>query len=97
MNEKLECFNKLIESRWFSQVRDLPVGPDLLKILRSPGVSITEREFKWQLADAILERRYSVEEYERLTDLDFDSREEVAMDLTELWRLVFGAEPIARP
>jgi len=97
MIDKLEAFNKLIESRWFSQIRDLPVGSDVLKILRSPSAAITEREFKWQLADAILERRYSIEEYEQLTDLDFENREEVAMDLTELWRQVFGAEPIARP
>ena len=97
MTNELEKFNNLIKNRWFSQVRDLPTGSDVLKILRSPGAVITEREFKWQLADAILARRYSIEEYERLTDLEFESRDEVAMDLTGLWRRIFGAEPIARP
>lgn len=97
MIEKLPEFNSLISERWFSQMRDLPVEEDLLKILRSPHAKITEAEFKWYLADAILNRRYSVEEYERLTDLDFETSEEVAVDLTKLWRLVFKGDPVATP
>lgn len=97
MTEKFQVFTSLISERWFTQMRDLPVEEDLLKILRGPSAKITEAEFKWYLADAILNKRYSVEEYERLTDLDFETRDEVAADLAELWHLMFKGAPITTP
>lgn len=95
--EKFELFRSLINERWFSQMRDMPVGSDLLKIVRSPSAKITEIEFKWHLADAILNERFSVGEYEKITDLDFETREEVAADLAQLWQQIFEDEPIALP
>ena len=97
MGNKFEAFSSLIGERWFSQIRDLPVAPDLLKIVRGPLAKITEAEFKWHLADAILNRRFSIEEYERLTDLDFETREEVAADLSQLWQQMYKDEPIELP
>jgi hypothetical protein len=97
MTNKADAFKALLGSRWFSQIRDLDVGHDVRQIIRDPSAAVTEAEFKWHLADAILNQRFSVEEYERLTDLDFETREEVAADLMELWRLVFGDVPIALP
>jgi hypothetical protein len=97
MCNKFESFRSLINERWFSQMRDHPVDTDLLKIVRSPLAPITEIEFKWHLADAILNKRFSVEEYERITDLDFETCEEVAADLAQLWQQVFKGEQIALP
>lgn len=97
MTEKYEAFRSLLSKRWFSQIRDLDVAHDVRQTIRSPHATLTEAEFKWHLADAILNKRFSIEEYERLTDFDFETREEVAEDLAQLWRLVFGDEPIALP
>jgi hypothetical protein len=97
MSDKAEAFKTLLKKCWFSQIRDLDVGSDMQKIIRSPYGPLTEAEFKWHLADAILSKRFSIEEYERLTDFDFETREEVAEDLAQLWRLVCGDEPIALP
>jgi hypothetical protein len=97
MSDKQSEFRSIISSRWFSQIRDLDAGSDVLKTVRNPRGSITESEFKWHLADAILNKLFSVEEYERLTDLDFDTREEVADDLMRLWRLMFDGEAVALP
>ena len=90
-------FGASIRSYWLCEGRDQHVGSDLLEYMRNPLAKITEPEFKWHLADAILNKRFSVEEYERLTDLDFESREEVAADLAQLWQLVFKDAPIELP
>jgi hypothetical protein len=97
MTNNVEAFKSLLANRWFSQIRDLDVGHDVRQTIRSPYATVTEADFKGHLADAILNKRFSVEEYERLTDFDFETREEVAADLIKLWRLVFGDEPIALP
>lgn len=97
MTDKAAAFKSLLADSWFSQIRDLDVGHNVRQTIRSPYATLTEPEFKWHLADAILNKRFSVEEYERLTDFDFETREEVAADLAQLWGLVFGQEPIAMP
>lgn len=94
MSDAPDAFRALLKSRWFSQIRDLDVGRDMRQIIRASSAPISEAEFKWCLADAILNHRFSVEEYERLTDLDFETRADVAADLSHLWRLVFGDESI---
>lgn len=94
MTNSIDAFKSLVGECWFSQIRDIDVGSDLRKIIRHPQGLITEADFKRHLVDAILNKRFSVEEYERLTDLDFETREEVAADLTQLWWLTFGDEPI---
>lgn len=94
---KLAEFRSILAKCWFSQIRDAGSGADMLKMVRHPQGPMTEAEFKWHLADAILNKRFSIEEYERLTDFDFETREEVAEDLAQLWRQVFGDEPIALP
>lgn len=40
----------------------------MLKLVRSDQAKITESEFKWYLADAIINKRFSMEGYEKLTD-----------------------------
>lgn len=92
-----EQFKSDIQTYWLGDGRDLQVGSDLRAYLRNPHAPLPEQEFKRLLADSILNKRFSVEEYERLTDVDCETREEVAEDLAQLWRLVFGDEPIALP
>ncbi|MGM9481544.1 hypothetical protein ACS5PN_10170 [Roseateles sp. NT4] len=95
--DRREQFKADLRAYWMCEGRDLRTGSDLLEYLRSPIAQISESDFKWHLADAILNQRFSVEEYERLTDLDFETREQVAVDLSELWCLMFGEEVIALP
>jgi len=95
LNSKKSEFEVELGHFWLCEGRDQKTGSTLLQYLRNPLAKITEAEFKWHLADAIRNKRYSVEEYERLTDLDFETRDEVAADLAELWRLMFKDEPIA--
>lgn len=81
---------------WLIEARDLG-AEDWQKYLRNPLAPITELEFKWHLADAILNNRLTPKEYGRLTGADAGTPEEVAADLSELWRLVFKDEAIAMP
>lgn len=98
MDSKQREFESDIRNYWLCEGRDHETGAMLLDDLRNnPSHKITEAEFKWHLADAILNKRFTVGEYERLTDLDFETPEEVAGDLAQLWRQVFVSEPIELP
>jgi hypothetical protein len=96
ITDKQEVFKSKIERNWMLPVRDLLSREGLLRYLHHPQAEITEPEFKSLLSDAIRNLRFSVEEYEALTEVACDSREEVAQDLMELWKLVFGDEPLER-
>ena len=60
----------------------------------STGVALNESEFKAQLADAILNRRFTVDDYESLIDLDFETSDEVRADLMLSWELMFPDQPV---
>lgn len=90
-------FLKELANFWLAEARDAETASLLLKYLRNPKAKLSETEFKWFLADAILNKRFSIEEYEKLTDLDCESNQDVATDLAQLWRLMFGSETIALP
>jgi hypothetical protein len=96
-HEKHAEFLKELGDFWLADARDTETAPLLLKYLRNQKAKLSEIEFKWLLADAILNERFSIEEYERLTDVDCVTKREVAADLAKLWRLMFGGEPIALP
>lgn len=55
---------------------------------------MNEGEFKVQLADAILNRRFTEDDYESLTDLDFETSDEVSADLMLLWDLMYPDQPV---
>lgn len=59
-------------------------------------LSHTQQEtlFKQQLADAILHKSVSPSEYERLTREDFDTSEDLEERLREIWRDMYGDEPV---
>lgn len=50
--------------------------------------------FRRELARAILHSTISPDDYERLTRESFDTQEEVNARLREIWRGVFGSDPI---
>lgn len=98
MKNKFLEFKRDIEIYWHCEVRDAEVGIDLLRALRNPLHPISETEFTNFLVDAILNKTISVQDYEHLTGLDFESAGEVAEDLRDLWMLTFGSmdiKPIA--
>jgi len=88
------AFRFLLSNRWFSAMRDLPVADDLRKILASDGGPLNESEFKAQLADAILNRRFTVDDYEKLVDLDFETNDQVSADLMLLWDQMYPLQPV---
>lgn len=92
--EPSHSFRSLLSARWFAAMRDLPVANDLRKVLASPGGPLNEGEFKAQLADAILNRRFTTDDYESLTDLDFEISDEVAADLMLLWELMYPDQSV---
>jgi hypothetical protein len=94
MKQNFDNFRKILRGWWFSQIRDLDIGPDVLKALRNPAAPLSERDFKVHLARAILDATFSVEDYESLTEMDFETTEEVVCDLREFWHRIFGNESI---
>lgn len=66
----------------------------LRKILVSLGGPLNEREFKVQLADVILKRRFTVDDYESLVDLDFETSDEVSADLMLLCEVMYPDQPV---
>lgn len=68
---------------------------DLKRELKAPKFSNREKEFRHQLAYAILNKTISPSHYEKLTDLELETNEEVAQELTELWMHLYGDEPVS--
>ena len=63
--------------------------------LNHPEFPNRARKFKQELADAILNHRISPEEFEKVTELDRDSQEDVDKFLTEeLWEQLYPNEPV---
>ncbi len=58
---------------------------------RFPG---RNEQFKCELTEAILNHTISPEQYERLTNVDYDTPEEVEAWLRLLWQYIYGDEPI---
>ena len=67
----------------------------LKRALDAPKFPRREREFKHQLAYAILNKTISPSHYEKLTDFDSETEEEVIQELTELWMYLYGDEPVS--
>lgn len=68
----------------------------VMRLLKhSSGLPNRECRFKQQLAEAILNRTITPAEYERLTDEDFDTPEDLETRLRELWFDVYGDEPVS--
>lgn len=68
---------------------------DLKRSLRAPKFPNREKEFRHQLAYAIINQTISPSQYEKLTDLELETYEEVAQELTELWMYLYGDEPVS--
>ena len=67
----------------------------LKRALDAPKFPCREKEFKHQLAYAILNKTISPSHYEKLTDFDSETEEEVIQELTELWTHLYGDEPVS--
>jgi hypothetical protein len=67
----------------------------LKRELSHPRFLHRHKEFRHQLAYAILNKTISPSEYERLTDLELETEEEVVNELTLLWQHIYGNEPIS--
>lgn len=67
----------------------------LKRFLRHPNFPEREKEFKQQLADAIVNRTLSPKEVTDLTDADYETQEEVnELLIKEIWQPLYDDEPI---
>jgi hypothetical protein len=66
----------------------------LKRELSHPKFPHRHKEFRHQLAYAILNRTISPTQYEKLTELELETEEEVIQELTELWMHMYGDEPV---
>lgn len=65
------------------------------RVLKNPNFPNREAEFKKELAHTILNNAISIKKFEDLTDIDYDSLEEINKYLrTEIWQPLYGDEPI---
>ncbi len=62
--------------------------------LYHPAFPDRTRQFKAELAEAILRGTITTAEYETLTGEEFDSQDELSQWLREFWRDLYGDEPI---
>ena len=68
---------------------------DLISCLTATEFPQREKEFRHQLAYAILNQTISPSEYEKLTDLELETNEEVVQELQLLWVYLYGDEPVS--
>ncbi len=80
--------------RSYCNVDALDAIPRLGDFLRRKDRAREAALVRSQLAEAILRRTLSPEQYEELTGHDFDSPDELDRWLRQLWRDLFGDEPI---
>ena len=61
-------------------------------VLSRPDSKSREREqqFRRQLADAVLHRSVTKEDYELLTGEDFDTQDDLQRRLEEVWKQLYG-------
>ncbi len=89
MSEITEFFLKDLENYWHCEVREASSGVDLLRVLNHSNHNINMQNFKGILESAIAKRSIGVDEYKKITGLDFNTSEEVADDLQNLWNMMF--------
>ena len=58
--------------------------------LARPESREREQMFRRQLADALLHRSITIEDYERLTGEDFDTEDDLQRWLAEVWKRLYG-------
>lgn len=90
---KQQLLNKIIEDRFYAgAVYDYE---NLAKFLSHPNFPNREKEFKKELSDAIQNSKVSINEFEKLTGIDYESQKEVNEFLkTEVWQPLYGEESI---
>ncbi len=91
MDKKIS-FNKDLSLYWHCESRDQFSISDLKSSLADPRHPVNEEEFRQMLSEAIRSPRYTLEQYEQMTGLDFESVDEVAADLRGLWQLMYGED-----
>ena len=90
-NTKL--LEQILESRFYAEA--VENYDSLKKFLGHPNFPDREREFKKQLATAILQSAVSPKRYEKLTNHELETQEEVNELLKiEIWQPLYGDEPI---
>ena len=68
----------------------------LQRELNFVGAPTRAAEFRRQLSDAILKRSITPAEYERLTEDELETQDEVEERLMYLWMGLYGDEPVTR-
>ena len=66
----------------------------VLRDLIIDAIESTKRNSQSCCETRFLNERLSIEEYERLTGIDFESPSEVAEDLRNLWIMMYNDQPL---
>ena len=80
------CHVEMSEENWRT---------DLREELAASKFPQREKEFRHQLAYAIFNQTISPSQYEKLTDLELETNEEVVEKLKELWTDLYDDEPVS--
>lgn len=90
---KKQLLTKIIEDRFYAgAVYDYE---NLTKFLSHPSFPHREREFKEELSEAICNSKVSINEFEKLTGIDYETQKEVDEFLkTEIWQPLYDDEPV---
>ena len=73
----------------------VPDYDDLKNYLNNPEFPERGENFKHELADAVLNNKLTPERYEKLTNHESETQEEVNRFLiSEIWQPLYGDEPI---
>lgn len=65
------------------------------RYVSDPNFPNRNEEFKKALADAILYHKITPETYERITDAELETQEEIdELLVNDIWKVIYGNEPI---
>ncbi len=90
---KKDLLNTIIENRFYAgAVYDYE---NLMKFLLHQDFPNRNSEFKKELLEAIQSSNISIDKFENLTGIDYETQKEVNEFLTnEIWKPLYGDEPI---
>lgn len=80
--------NDYCHIEWSEEMNELPTD------IARDDWAYDARMFKSQLRDSITSLSFSLDDYEEVTGEDFDSEEELANRLKEIWSIAFANEKI---
>lgn len=93
-NAVSEMMERILKSHFDVNAFDENWVESLQRTLNHPNFPNRAREFKSELASAILDHTISPAQYEKLTGEDFDTPEDLEEWLREVWQKLYDGKPV---